>query len=195
MTSRKVLQVCVLMVASIAIPPFSFAENVWPYDPSPLYPFGAPNPAQTDLEARIFDRMIGVHKCRHKRTDYQTREVSEADAIWTWYYDMNGFGIRDHYRYGSGAPASQRVFNPVTKQWHIWYFLGQSFYYAGEWIGGAKGDRLVFEKEDEEIAGRLFLSRLEYYDIERSSFKWKSTNIDNETGEAFVDWEIACERR
>lgn len=170
------------------------AQNQWPYDPSPLYPFGAPNPTQTDPEARIFDPMIGAHNCTHQRTDYKTRDVSEADAVWAWYYDMNGHGVRDLYRFGEGSPASQRVYNPETKQWHIWYFIGQNFYYANEWVGGADGDRLVFEADD-EFNGREIRSRLEYYDITDTSFEWKSTNIDKETGEEFVDWTISCKRR
>ncbi|MEO1202939.1 MAG: hypothetical protein AAFX10_09535 [Pseudomonadota bacterium] len=92
----------------------------------------------------------------------------------------------------SGVSASQRIYNPETQQWHVWYFIGQGFYYAGEWIGGAKGDRLVFEKPDEKVGDRKMLSRLEYYDIDDTGFKWMSSNIDNETGEVFVDWRITC---
>ncbi len=173
----------------------AFAENEWFYDPSPLYPFGAANPAQTDPEARIFDTMIGVHNCTQQRTNYATRETVEANGIWAWYYDMNGYGIRDHYRFGAGAPASQRVYNPETKQWHVWYFLGQGFYYAGEWVGGREGDRLVFKKHNEKQGDRLVLSQLEYFDITETSFKWKSSNIDNLTGEVFVDWSIECKKQ
>ncbi len=191
---KQVLRYVVLVFCATTWPTLAVAGNLWPYDPSPLYPFGLPNPAQTDSEARVFDSMIGAHRCRHERVDYETRKVTRAEAVWTWYYDMNGYGIRDHYRYEQGAPASQRIFNPDTRQWHIWYFLGQDFYYVGEWVGGAEGGKLVFEKADEEIAGRLFLSRLEYYDIRKDSFKWKSTNIDNVTGDEFVDWRIECER-
>lgn len=170
------------------------AENIWPYDPSPLYPFGAPNPAQTDPEARIFDPLIGVHTCTHERTDYESRKTTTASGNWVWYYDMNGFGIRDYYRFNAGAPVSQRIYDPQKKQWHVWYFIGQGFYYAGEWIGGADGDRLVLEKQNEKMGDRLVLSRLEFSDISDAGFKWRSINVDNETGEEFVDWEITCRR-
>ena len=182
---------CFLIFSSSAL-----AQSQWPYDPGPLYPFGAPNPNQSDPEARIFDRLIGEHECIQKRTSWPDKKVTEGEARWVWYHDMNGFGIRDIFRFGRGAPASQRVFNPQTKQWHVWYFVGQKFYYAGEWIGGAKGDKLVFEKPDEKLGDKTILSRLEYYDITATSFKWHSLNLDPETGEnLFTDWEISCERR
>lgn len=171
------------------------AENLWTHEPSLLFPFGTPNPAQTDPGARIFDPMIGMHDCQHVRTDIATGRQTRADAVWTWRYDMNGYGIRDDYRYGKGAPVSQRIYDPATGLWHVWYFLGQDFYYAGEWVGGRRGDRLVFDKHGEVVGGKTYLNRLEYYDIEANAFKWRSTMIDEDTGEAVVDWEIGCERR
>ncbi len=189
---KRLLCIAVCCIGTVAT---AWGDDVWPYDPSPLLPFGAPNPAQTDVEARIFDSMIGVHDCRHVRTDYQTKEKTASNAVWTWYYDMNGFAIRDYYRFGDGAPVSLRIYNAESRNWHTWYFIGQGFYYVGEWVGGKQGDRLVFEKPDEEIGGRLFLSRLEYYDITEHSFRWKSTNYEKDSGESFVDWEITCQRR
>lgn len=164
------------------------------YDPGLLAPFGRANPAQTDPQARIFDPMIGVHDCKHRRTDYQSGKVTEQDAVWVWSYDMNGYGVRDVYRYGPAAPASQRIYDPKKKEWHVWYFIGQNFYYAGEWIGGRKDGRLVFEQDTEEN-GRPVLSRLEYLNVTEDGFDWKSTNIDKENGEAFVDWTISCTKR
>lgn len=107
---------------------------------------------------------------------------------------MNGFGIRDVYRYGRAAPASQRVFDPAAKQWHVWYFLGQRNFYVGEWVGGGQGDRIVLEQTTEEN-GRPSISRLQFFEIADNSFEWSSTNIDVETREEFVDWRISCHRR
>ena len=172
------------------------AENQWPYDPSLSHPFGMPNPAQTDSEARVFDRLIGAHECVSQRHNYQTGESVEAPAMWTWYYNMNGYGVRDVFRLGESAPASQRVYNPGTKEWHVWYMLGQKFFFAGEWTGGGKGDDIVLESEGAKLGDKDVISRLEFYDIKKSSFKWRSGNVDLTTGKnLFYDWEISCTRR
>lgn len=170
------------------------AAEAGQYDPGEDHKFGQPNPAQTDTEARIFDQFIGVYNCTQKRTNPQTKQVTESEATWAWEYDMNGYAIRDKFRYGEAAPVSQRFYNATTKQWHVWYFLGQQFYYAGEWIGGAKGDRLIFEQKYKNANGEQTLSRLEFFNITDTSYNWHSTNIIEETGDISVDWEIACTR-
>lgn len=172
----------------------SAVEDAWPHDPTPEQPFGSINPALTDPEAQIFKPLIGIHDCTHVRTVAPGAEPQSAKAVWTWYYDMNGYGVRDTYRYDKAAPASQRIYNVPTKQWHVWYFLGQGGYYAGEWIGGVSGENIVFE-QTAEAAGRTILSSLQFFDITENSFEWKSSNIDTTTGETFVSWEISCKRR
>lgn len=191
------LACCVLMAeGAIADDAASSGKTIyeWLYDPSPLYPFGRANPTQTDPEARIFDRFTGTYTCTQERNDQASGKSTKSDGVWVWYYDMNGFGIRDHYRFNAGAPASQRVYDPAKKEWHVWYFMGQTFYYAGEWIGGKVEDRLVFEHEDEALGGRKVLSRLQFFDITDTSYEWTSSSIDNETGEVFVDWAIHCKK-
>ncbi|WP_262695737.1 hypothetical protein [Kordiimonas aquimaris] len=165
-----------------------------PYDPSENHPYGRPNPEQKDAEARVFDQFIGTYNCTQKRTNPQTKQITESEATWTWEYDMNGYAVRDKFRYGEAAPVSQRFYNPSTKQWHVWYFLGQQFYYAGEWIGGGKDDRLIFEQKYKDADGEETLSRLEFFNITDTSYNWHSTNIIEKTGEISIDWEIACKR-
>ena len=172
----------------------SAQDSSWPHDPTPEQPFGSLNPALTDPEAQIFKPLIGIHDCTHVRRSAPGAEPQTATAVWTWYYDMNGYGVRDTYRYDKAAPASQRIYNAPTKQWHVWYFLGQGGYYAGEWVGGASGESIVFEQTT-DVGERSVLSRLQFFDITETSFEWKSSNIDTNTGESFVGWEISCKRR
>lgn len=193
---KKRYSLCValgLSLSSISGGLLALDEN-WPHDPTPEHPFGSINPALTDPEAQIFKPFIGVHDCTHIRTSAPGAEPQVSDAVWTWYYDMNGYGVRDTYRYGKAAPASQRIYNIPTKQWHVWYFLGQGGYYAGEWIGGASGENIVFEQTT-NVDDRSVLSRLQFFDITETSFEWKSSNIDTNTGETFIGWEISCKKR
>ena len=171
-------------------------ENRWPYDPSLMTPFGAPNPERSDAEAAVFDRLIGAHECVSTRTNFASGESVVTPASWVWYHDMNGFGVRDVFRVGKSAPASQRVYNPQTKKWHVWYMLGQKYFFSGEWIGGGVGDDIILEKQNEKLGDRTITSRLEFTDITDDGFEWQSGNIDPETGEQlFVDWQISCTRR
>ncbi len=184
-----------LMVSLSSVTLGLFAsDEKWPHDPTTEQPFGSINPALTDPEAQIFRPLIGIHDCTHIRTSAPGAEPQTSQAVWTWYYDMNGYGARDTYRYGKAAPASQRIYNAQTKKWHVWYFLGQGGYYAGEWIGGANGADIVFEQTT-KVGERSVLSQLRFFDITETSFEWKSSNTDADSGEVFVDWEISCQRR
>lgn len=186
----------VLMSASFAAAAFEDNENHWPYDPSLMSPFGAPNPERSDKEAAVFDRLIGAHDCVSTRNNYATGESTQAPGTWVWYHDMNGFGVRDVFRVGQSAPASQRVYNPQTKKWHVWYMIGQKFFFSGEWVGGGVSDKIILEKENEKLGDRTITSRLEFYDITDDGYEWHSGNIDPETGEQlFIDWQISCKRR
>jgi len=182
---------CSVLCCSSSITANAKQKNLWPHEPRQMLPFGSANPKQTDAESRIFDQFIGAHKCTQLRLNDTTDKMVSGIGSWVWYHNMNGHGIRDEYRFNHGAPVSQRVYDPVKKEWHVWYFISQGFYYAGEWVGGRKGELLVFEQENSE--GKV-QSRLEFFNITSNSYEWKSTNVDVASGDESVDWEISCER-
>jgi len=161
------------------------------YEPSVLQPFGAPHPDRPEA-AKAFDFLIGHNTCIQSRFAYPGGEETRSRFDWVGYYSHGGWAVRDEGAPAGSANLSLRIYDPVEGTWHVWYFLAQNGYYAGEWRGGAVGDRIVLEKDD-VLEGRPIVSRLEFWDVTPDSFEWRSSNVE-EDGAAFVDWRISCEK-
>lgn len=169
-------------------------EQTRSYEPSVLQPFGAPHPDRPEA-AKAFDFLIGHNTCVQTRYAYPSGEETTSRFDWIGYFSHGGWAVRDEGAPGGSTNLSMRIYDPAAEAWHVWYFLAQRGYYAGEWIGGAVDaaqGRIVLEKDD-VLEGRPIISRLEFWDITPDSFEWRSSNVEQD-GEAFVDWRISCEK-
>lgn len=160
------------------------------YEPSPAHPFGRPHPA-APAELSDFAFFIGAFDCTDSQRGADGTMVS-FPAIWNGKYFMNGHGIQDQYWAPGFYTSNIRLFDEREGLWKVTFF-SEPGYGTGTWTGGRKGDDIVLTRASKQADGTETVSRLTFYDITETGFRWHGQSVAGDT--VTTNWTSDCTRR
>lgn len=166
--------------------------NLGQYEANEAFPYGRLNP-DAPPETKQFDFMVGTCDCQDSLQNPVDGQWYSFKTIWNAKYIMNGYAIQDVGWNPIFSPTSIRVFNTSKQLWEVTYFQMPN-YQTGTWTGSKEGDNMVMKKTTKGPNGASGESRLTFYDITESGFKWKS-EFFGEDGSYTSGWRIICTKR
>jgi hypothetical protein len=158
------------------------------HDPNNQVPFGSLNPS-APLETNQFDFMIGKFICNDSLL--VSGQWRTSKAIWESHYALNGYGVRDVYRNENYAGESMRYFNTSKNKWDV-FFFGMPGEHTGLWEGKLEDGKMIMRQKRTGSNEENLESRLIFYDITDSSFKWRGGvyNLSDDT--ETINWKITA---
>ena len=160
--SKRVVLCWLLLLAATGIPAGAATE---------------PNPEAPEETAQ-FAFLIGTWDCTTRWMGQDGQLADGPQATWTGYFILDGWAIQDDWAAprpdGSiGRGTNIRSFNPQTGKWDNRWLAQRDLqwkYFEAEKVG----DTMVMTGgEGKDPAGRAFVDRNVFYDIEADSWKWR----------------------
>ncbi|MGB1308339.1 MAG: YybH family protein [Oceanihabitans sp.] len=171
---------------------FAQTEN----EASASHPFGK---AHKDAPQQIKDYQALIGECNCKSTSRNPDQswAEPIDMIWRWKYIMNGQAVQDETLKADGKNSgSIRQFSVDSSKWYVHYYTSiRSTPTLSSWQGKKeKNGNIVLFKEQNAPNGTEGFSRLTFYDISESGYKWVGEWIDKTGKVTFPFWKIDCKR-
>lgn len=184
---------------SFLLPVFAFTQidAQWTsYEPNQEHPYGQLNPKAPEQTAD-FQFLIGQSECKSFQRNQDRTWKEPVDMLWQFKYIMNGTAVQDEVWRGSEWTAgSIRQFQPDSAQWVVSYFSYPSVPYTpGVWHGGKEGDDIVLLQPQKAPNGMDGFSRLTFYDMTPSEFKWTGVWVSEDGSFEYPFWKIECKKR
>ena len=110
---------------------------------------------------------------------------------------MNGHAVQDEVWRENGLYAgSIRQFQADSVQWVVTYFSypGVSTK-PGTWIGQKEGDKIVLKMPQKAPNGMEGFSRLSFYDMSDSGFRWLGEWVSQDGSFTYPFWKIKCKKK
>ena len=169
----------------------------YPYEASPEYPFGRPNPAAPD-QITDFAPMIGVCDCKSVARNPDQTWADTVDMTWRFRYIMNGMAVQDEtLKADSGHSGSIRQYNADSARWYVHYY---STGFASPTLSSWEGNRLangkiVLYRDQKAPNGMEGWYRITFSDMSATGFNWTGEWVDKTEKIVFPTWQIYCARR
>jgi hypothetical protein len=166
------------------------------YEASEAFPFGQPNPEAPE-QITDYQDLIGLCNCKSTSRNPDQTWADPVDMTWRWRYIMNGKAVQDETIKADGNHSgSIRQFIADSSKWYVHYYSS-----AGPtttlrtWEGNKNdnGDIILFN-EQKAPNGTEGFSRLTFYDISKSGYKWIGEWIDKSGKITYPFWKIECNR-
>ena len=181
------------MLTCLPVAASDYRQMETQYDPGPGQPFGKMNP-QASPEVSEFSFLIGRNDCHEERRDPQTGQwQTPGKRIWDAAWYMNGHAVRDWGSTSGGQTANIRIFDPVDGRWKVSYFSSPT-YSNGIWQGGLQGADIVLTRPQKAPNGTDGESRLTFYEIADTSFRWKGEWVAEDGSVIYPFWRITCQK-
>lgn len=166
------------------------------YEPSAEHPYGLKNPkAPSQLDD--FEPLIGLCDCDSERRNQQGEWDEPVKMTWKYKYIMNGMAIQDETLKADGAHSgSIRQFNADSLKWYVHYYSSLTpSPTLSSWEGVKNEDgKIILYKPQKAPNGTDGYSRLTFYDISETGYKWIGEWVDASESIVFPFWRIACTR-
>lgn len=178
------------LLASISV--FSQSE----YEASTAFPFGQANP-EAPKQIKDYQALIGECNCKSVSRNPDQTWAEPVDMTWRWKYIMNGKAVQDETIKADGKNSgSIRQFIADSSKWYVHYYSsGAPTTTLSTWQGNKdKEGNIVLYKEQNAPNGTEGFSRLTFYDISDSGYKWKGEWIDKAGKINYAFWKIECTR-
>nr|WP_321237332.1 hypothetical protein [uncultured Psychroserpens sp.] len=187
----KLLTYAFLMFLTINIA----AQAQYKYDASKAFPFGQANPEAPE-EIKDFEAMIGSCNCTSTTRNPDGTWNEPQDMTWTWKYIMNGTAVQDETLKSDGSHSgSIRQFIKDSSRWYVHWFSSKTpSTILPAWEGKKKNDKVVLYRPQKAPNGMEGYSRLSFYDMSKSGYKWVGEWVDNTEKIVYPTWKIECER-
>ncbi len=186
-----------LILISVPLFTISQIDASWTqYEPNAANPYGQLNPNAPE-QVGDFNYMIGQSVCKSHQRNQDGTWKDPVDMLWQFKYIMNGTAVQDEVWRGSEWTAgSIRQFQPDSAQWVVSYFSYPSVpYKPGVWHGNKKGDKIVLIQTQKAPNGMDGYSRLTFYDMNQSEFKWSGVWVSKDGNIEYPFWKIECKKR
>ena len=157
---------------------FAFAQ--YNYTSSNTYPFGKANPEAPE-QIKDYASIIGASKCTSENRNPDGSWNAPVNMTWTWRYILNGMGVQDETLKADGKHSgSIRQFIADSTKWYVHYYSsGSPTTQLSTWEGvKTEENKIVLYKDQKAPNGTEGYSRLTFYDINESGYKWVGEWID-----------------
>ncbi|MDF1695789.1 MAG: hypothetical protein P1U56_08165 [Saprospiraceae bacterium] len=182
----------ILIAFSSSLFLFSQAE----YEPSPINPYGLPNP-NAPAEIQDYQNMIGICDCFSTRRNQDGTWADSVNMVWEFKYIMNGLAVQDQTLKEDGAHAgSIRQYIADSSRWYVHYYSSaKPTLQLGTWQGGNKGEDIVLYKRQAAPNGMDGNYKITFHGINEHGFNWKGewTSLDETI--IYPTWRIRCKKR
>jgi len=184
----------IITILIIALSSTAFAQ--YDYEISKKNPFGLPNP-KAPKQVKDYQALIGECNCKSVNRNPDQSWADPVDMVWRWKYIMNGMAVQDETLKADGKHSgSIRQFIADSSKWYVHYYASASpTSRLSTWEGNKtkEGDIILF-KEQNAPNGTEGFSRLTFYDISDSGYKWKGEWVDKSGKITYAFWKIECTR-
>lgn len=166
------------------------------YSVSDKYPFGQPNPNAPE-NIKDFEPMIGVCDCKSVQRNNDGSWQDTLNMVWKFKYILNGTAIQDETWHDSGFFATSiRQINTDSLNWVVSYYGTKLVNNkVGVWTGKKESNQIVLKMPQKSPGGLDGLSRITFYDITDTGFKWKGEWVDEKETVKYPFWTIVCSIR
>ena len=187
---RKIILISTFLFASFTI------NAQYIYEPSEEFPFGQPNPDAPE-QIKDYDAMIGECSCKSESRSPDGNWAEPIDMIWRWKYIANGMSVQDETLKADGKHSgSIRQFIADSSKWYVHYYASASPSVSLRTWEGKKEENgnIVLFNEQKAPNGTEGYSRLTFYDINDTGYKWVGEWIDKSGNITYPFWKINCVR-
>ncbi|PTX61031.1 hypothetical protein C8N46_105187 [Kordia periserrulae] len=175
----------------------SFALAQTEHEPTEMDPYGTKNP-KAPKQLDDFKPMIGICDCDSQRKNPDGSWAAPVQMTWKFKYIMNGMAIQDETLKADGRHSgSIRQFHKDSLKWYVHYYTSASpTPTLGSWEGSKTADgKIVLYKPQKAPNGMDGFSRLTFYDITETGYKWIGEWVDPKETMSFPFWKISCTKR
>lgn len=167
------------------------------YEPSEVNLYGLKNPAAPE-QLNDFKPFIGLCDCDSERRNPDGSWAEPIKMIWKYKYIMNGMAIQDETLKADGAHSgSIRQFNRDSLKWYVHYYASSSVTPTLSSWEGVKNEngKIILFKPQKNPSGMDGFSRLTFYDISKTGYKWIGEWVDTAGTITYAFWKISCTKR
>ncbi len=164
------------------------------YESSAAHPYGLKNP-NAPAQLDDYKGLIGECDCISERANQDGSWGEGMPMKWRFKYIMNGMAVQDETLKDDGKHSgSIRQFNSDSLKWYVHYYTSVAATSTlSSWEGTKTQDgSLVFYKSQMAPNGTEGFSRLTFYDISETGYKWIGEFIDANETVVFSFWRISC---
>ncbi|MBU2941006.1 DUF4440 domain-containing protein [Lacinutrix sp. C3R15] len=164
------------------------------YEASETFPYGQVNPEAPE-QTKDYQALIGECNCKSTSRKQDQTWAEPVDMIWRWKYIMNGNAVQDETIKADGKHSgSIRQFIADSSKWYVHYYSsGSPTTSLSTWEGNKnKAGNIILLKEQNAPNGTEGFSRLTFYDINDSGYKWVGEWIDKTGNITYPFWKIDC---
>ncbi len=158
--------------------------------------YGIPHP---DAPAKLLDyqEMIGTCDCESVRRNPDGTWQDTVEMIWHFKYILAGHAIQDETWQANGRYATSiRQFNQDSTSWFVTFFSSAGNPGAPTtWQGKRMDNEIKLSAPQKAPNGMSGVSRLTFYDITNSGFKWKGEWVKDDGSFVYPFWTIDCRKR
>lgn len=175
----------------------AIADTQYPNEVSDIHPFGIKHPNAPEQLSQ-FEPLIGLSDCSSQRQGQDGKWAEPTPMTWRFKYIMDGMAIQDETLKADGNHSgSIRQFNPEQQKWHVHYYASSTPSPSlSSWTGVKQEDgNIVLYKPQLAPNGMAGFSRLTFYDITNTSYKWIGEWVDESEKVTFPFWKIDCQKR
>ena len=179
-----------LLLCSLSL----FSQNE--YESSDAFPFGQANPEAPE-QTKDYQALIGECNCKSFSRNPDQTWADPVDMVWRWKYIMNGKAVQDETIKADGKNSgSIRQFIADSSRWYVHYYASTTpTTTLSAWVGKKEENgNIVLYKEQNAPNGMEGVSRLTFYDISDSGYKWIGEWTDKSGKVTFPFWKIDCTR-
>lgn len=171
-------------------------ESKFPYAPSPLHPFGLPNPG-APREIKDYSEMIGVCDCRSTARNADGNWGDSQEMTWTFKYIMDGKAVQDETFKSDGTHSgSIRQYNQDSARWYVHYYTSAVAPPTLAASGGNRdGSEIILYNRQKAPNGTDGYYKIRFYDISQTGFHWKGMWASLDESFVYETWKITCIKR
>ena len=175
---------------------FQFVVAQMENESSQEMPFGQIHP-EAPKELGDFSDLIGICDCQSVQRNPQGEWGDTVKTVWQFKYIMNGKAIQDEtWKDDGGHSSSIRQYNPDSMAWYVTFFSANFANPSPSvWKGGKQGKDIVLKLPQKAPNGMEGISRLTFFEISPSGFRWKGEWVNEEQGIIYPFWTIDCVKR
>jgi len=187
---NKLILISLFILSSITI------NAQYSFEASEAFPFGKPNP-EAPKQITDYNLLIGECSCKSQSRNPDGSWSDPIDMIWRWKYIMNGKAVQDETIKEDGKNSgSIRQFIADSSKWYVHYYASALPTTSLRTWEGKKEENgnIVLFNEQKAPNGTDGFSRLTFYDMSKTGYKWIGEWIDKTGNTTYPFWKIECKR-
>ena len=175
---------------------FVFTQYSLSAQETPPQDYGKMHP-DAPAQLKDYQEMIGLCSCKSVRRNADGTWPDSVGMSWQFRYMLGGYGVQDEsWKEDDTFSGSVRQYNSDSSKWVVTYFSsGNPPIPSGFWTGAEReGDKIVLYRPQQAPNGMDGYSRLQFYDISETGFKWIGEWVSQNESVVFPFWKINCKK-